>query len=341
MAVTSRVSLDSLPFPVFEEERAELLRYKEEAIQKEREITTRKHEELKQLRRFVELRLSEIQTRKQLEELQKQRGALLSAGGTPFSDSGSGYQRLNQSSNTSFHVQSHSPSPMSAVHSRTVPQNPQLQSHSITLSPQLQSHSGVQHVQDVQNHPVKVTASKQTTPRRRLTWTSSPSNNEQRWHQFAEQRWHKVTAIAKGFLVRRLLQSHKAQGLVKTIKDTSTVLQSLTDGSSSSHDVELYKRLNLQVARLNLHKIFFETSVTQQMAYIAHSRLLREEKAYKEPPITPAFHRVSASHQPQHTITGKLSMATKKSMERRKQRTVGMPRRIVSRKTKTTQDSKH
>lgn len=46
---------------MFEEERAELLRYKEEAVQKEREIKRRKHEELAQLRRFVELRLSEIQ----------------------------------------------------------------------------------------------------------------------------------------------------------------------------------------------------------------------------------------------------------------------------------------
>ena len=46
---------------MFEEERAELLRYKEEAVQREREIKRRKHEELAQLRRFVELRLSEIQ----------------------------------------------------------------------------------------------------------------------------------------------------------------------------------------------------------------------------------------------------------------------------------------
>jgi len=51
--------------------------------------------------------------------------------------------------------------------------------------------------------------------------------------------------------------------------------------------------------------------------------------------------RVSAPHQPQRPVTGKLSMATKKSMERRKQRTVGMARRTVGRKTKTTQDSKH
>ena len=151
-----------------------------------------------------------------MEELQKQRGALLSGGGTPFSDSVSGYQqKLNYSS---FRVQSHSPSPKAAVHSITVPKNPQLQSHSITSSPQPQSHSGVQHVLDVQNHPVKEITSKQTTPRRRLTWTSSPSNAEKRWHKVAEQRWHEVTAIAKGFLVRRLLQSHKVQGLVKTIK---------------------------------------------------------------------------------------------------------------------------
>lgn len=46
---------------MFEEERAELLRYREEAIEKEREIKRRKRDELAQLRRFVELRLSEIQ----------------------------------------------------------------------------------------------------------------------------------------------------------------------------------------------------------------------------------------------------------------------------------------
>jgi len=157
-----------------------------------------------------------------LEELQKQRGALLSGGGTPFGDSGSSYQqKLNHSS---FHTQSHSPSPSpkGAGHSRTFPQNPQPQSHSITSSPQLQSHSGLQHVQNVQNHLVKLTTSKQTTPRRRLTWTSSPSNTEQRWHKITQQRWYKVTAIAKGFLVRRLLQSHKVQGLVKTINVCTT-----------------------------------------------------------------------------------------------------------------------
>ena len=85
-------------------------------------------------------------------------------------------------------------------------------------------------------------------------------------------------------------------------QDTSSVLQSLNDGSSSSNDVELYKRLDmqvrtitdnafkimwnvsqLQVARISLYKIFFESSVTDKMGYIAHTRLLREERAYKKP----------------------------------------------------------
>ena len=86
-------------------------------------------------------------------------------------------------------------------------------------------------------------------------------------------------------------------------QDTSSVLLSLSDGSSSSNDVELYKRLDMQVlsymiyictdcyeihlqvqvARINLHRIFFESSITDKMAYIAHTRLLREEKAFKKP----------------------------------------------------------
>lgn len=37
------------------------------------------------------------------------------------------------------------------------------------------------------------------------------------------------------------------------------------------------------MARINLHKIFFESSVTDKMGYIAHTRLLREERAYKKP----------------------------------------------------------
>lgn len=92
------------------------------------------------------------------------------------------------------------------------------------------------------------------------------------------------------------------------VQDTSSVLQTLNDGSSSSFDMELYKRLDmqvnsiiiiicilitvqicaqLQVARINLHKIFFESSVTDKMGYIAHTRLLREEKAYKKPTTVP------------------------------------------------------
>ena len=36
-----------------------------------------------------------------------------------------------------------------------------------------------------------------------------------------------MTAVAKGFLVRRLLKSHKVQGLVKTIKVRTSMLATL------------------------------------------------------------------------------------------------------------------
>lgn len=104
--------------------------------------------------------------------------------------------------------------------------------------------------------------------------------------------------------------------------------------------MELYKRLDmqLQVARINLHKIFFESSVTDRMGYIAHARLLREEQAYKKPaaPLRESYtNRPVVSHQPRQ-VTGKLSSATKKSMERRKQRSMMMPGRAVNRKMKIT-----
>lgn len=39
--------------------------------------------------------------------------------------------------------------------------------------------------------------------------------------------------------------------------------------------------MQLQVARLTLHEIFFELPAEEQMAYIAHSRSLREDRSLR------------------------------------------------------------
>lgn len=140
----------------------------------------------------------------------------------PFSDgSASRQHKLSHSCNSSFNTHSHSPSP--TVTSRASPHS--LQSQYCSSSPkgrQLQSqyHSPSPIVQQFQTqyHSTAISPQPQSYPnvarppgstRRRLTWTGTSS---------ADLKWHKLTAMVKGFLTRRLLHCHKVQGLVKTIK---------------------------------------------------------------------------------------------------------------------------
>lgn len=118
-------------------------------------------------------------------------------------------------------MHSHSPSP--TVTSRTSPHNLQSQYRSSSpnarqLQSQYRSPPNVQQLQ-TQYHSIAISPQPQSYPhnvvrppgptRRRLTWTGTTS---------ADLKWCKLTAMVKGFLTRRLLHSHKVQGLVKTIK---------------------------------------------------------------------------------------------------------------------------
>ena len=118
-------------------------------------------------------------------------------------------------------MHSHSPSPI--VTSRGSPHNLQSQYRSSSpnvrqLQSQFHSPPNVQQLQ-TQYHSMAISPQPQSYPsnvvrppgstRRRLTWTGTSS---------ADLKWFKLTAMVKGFLTRRLLHSHKVQGLVKTIK---------------------------------------------------------------------------------------------------------------------------
>ena len=159
-----------------------------------------------------------LQAKKQIEELQRQQGALLRATG-PFSDGSTARQHKSaHSHNSSFNT--HSSTPIS----HPSPHNLQSQYRSSSPNeskPQSQYHSPSPKVQQLQTqyHATAVSPQPQNYPhnvvrppgstRRRLTWTGTSST---------DLKWHKLTAMVKGFLTRRLFHSHKVQGLVKTIK---------------------------------------------------------------------------------------------------------------------------
>ena len=55
-------------------------------------------------------------------------------------------------------------------------------------------------------------------------------------------------------------------------------------GLVSEQDAALRGRVSLQleVARLSLHEVFFELPVRERMAFIAHSRLVRAERRARD-----------------------------------------------------------
>nr|XP_002121364.1 dentin sialophosphoprotein-like isoform X1 [Ciona intestinalis] len=128
----------------------------------------------------------------------------------------------------------------------------------------------------------------------------------------------KLSALIKGHLTRRLLRSRPAQDIMQTIRDTSRTILSIksdevsnlanSNGSneSSKQDETFLDRLflQLQAAMYELHELFFETSVQERMEIISQSRIIQ---------LKPKPCMLGRSNPP------KLSAATIKSMQRKKQ----------------------
>ncbi|XP_074647300.1 uncharacterized protein LOC141903169 isoform X2 [Tubulanus polymorphus] len=131
--------------------------------------------------------------------------------------------------------------------------------------------------------------------------------------------FNRLSAVAKGFLTRRLLASEKVQALVKTVKDTAQfaiTFQSETPikrGIYSSQDVTLQERViaQLRAALLEIHDIFFTIPISQRMSYIALTRELEQERRFREMDSR----RSSTGGQ---SLTRKVSSATLKAIERKK-----------------------
>ncbi|KAM8933617.1 centriolar coiled-coil protein of 110 kDa [Pelodytes ibericus] len=140
-----------------------------------------------------------------------------------------------------------------------------------------------------------------------------------RWSQVyspaMQNKFTKVTALAKGFLTRRLMQSEKLKNLKQTVQDTAEFMRTfhtegpVNRGIVSAQDASLRERVlaQLRAALYEIHDIFFAMDVTERMNILVHDRELRREKLIRQ---------MEKMKSPRDRVT--ISSATQKSMDRKK-----------------------
>ncbi|XP_075686311.1 centriolar coiled-coil protein of 110 kDa [Rhinoderma darwinii] len=140
-----------------------------------------------------------------------------------------------------------------------------------------------------------------------------------RWSQVyspqMQRKFYKVTALAKGFLTRRLMQTEKLKNLKQTVKDTAEFIRTFHTeaqpgrGHVSAQDVSLQERVvaQLRAALYEIHDIFFAMDVTERMNILANDWELRREKMLRQ---------MEKIKSPRDRLT--LSSATQKSLDRKK-----------------------
>ncbi|NXY89279.1 CP110 protein, partial [Alcedo cyanopectus] len=152
------------------------------------------------------------------------------------------------------------------------------------------------------------------------TSVSRPSNRiKTRWTQVfspeLQMKFDKITAVAKGFLTRRLLQTEKLKHLKQTVKDTMEFIKNfqseapLKRGSVSAQDASLHERVmaQLRAALYDIHDIFFTMGASERMNILRHDREVRKEKMLRQ---------MDKVKSPRERVT--LSTATQKSLDRKK-----------------------
>ncbi|XP_009897458.2 centriolar coiled-coil protein of 110 kDa [Dryobates pubescens] len=172
------------------------------------------------------------------------------------------------------------------------------------------------------------------------TSVSRPSNRiKTRWTQYfspeIQVKFDKITAVAKGFLTRRLLQTEKLKHLKQTVKDTMEFIKNfqseapLKRGSVSAQDASLHERVmaQLRAALYDIHDIFFMMEASERMNILRHDREVRKEKMLRQ---------MDKVKSPRERVT--LSTATQKSLDRKKYMKaseMGMPSKKIIIKQKT------
>ncbi|XP_020016024.2 centriolar coiled-coil protein of 110 kDa isoform X2 [Castor canadensis] len=138
-----------------------------------------------------------------------------------------------------------------------------------------------------------------------------------RWPQVfspeLQAKFNRITAVAKGFLTRRLMQTDKLKQLRQTVKDTMEFIRSfqseapLKRGVVSAQDASLQERVlaQLRAALYGIHDIFFGMNAAERMSILRHDREARKEKMLRQ---------MDKMKSPRVA----LSAATQKSLDRRK-----------------------
>ncbi|NXM15917.1 CP110 protein, partial [Ploceus nigricollis] len=147
-----------------------------------------------------------------------------------------------------------------------------------------------------------------------------PSNRiKTRWIQVfspeIKMKFDKITAVTKGFLTRRLLQTEKLKHLKQTVKDTLEFIKNfqseapLKRGTVSAQDASLHERVmaQLRAALYDIHDIFFTMEASERMNILRHDREVRKEKMLRQ---------MDKVKSPRERVT--LSTATQKSLDRKK-----------------------
>ncbi|KAG8513497.1 Centriolar coiled-coil protein of 110 kDa [Galemys pyrenaicus] len=138
-----------------------------------------------------------------------------------------------------------------------------------------------------------------------------------KWSQIfspeVQAKFNKITAVAKGFLTRRLMQTDKLKQLRQTVKDTMEFIRSfqseapLKRGAVSAQDASLQERVlaQLRAALYGIHDIFFVMDASERMSILHHDREVRKEKMLRQ---------MDKMKSPRVA----LSAATQKSLDRKK-----------------------
>ncbi|XP_070617248.1 centriolar coiled-coil protein of 110 kDa isoform X2 [Erythrolamprus reginae] len=154
----------------------------------------------------------------------------------------------------------------------------------------------------------------------------STSRSKMRWSQVyspaMKRRFNKISALAKGFLTRRLLQTEKLRHLRQTVHDTMEFIKSfqsealLKRGSLPTQDANLQERVvaQLQAALYDIHDIFFKMEAGERMSILRQDREIRKEKMLRQ---------LDKAKSPRDRVT--LSTATQKSLDRKKAAEMGIP----------------
>ncbi|XP_072839066.2 centriolar coiled-coil protein of 110 kDa isoform X2 [Pogona vitticeps] len=170
----------------------------------------------------------------------------------------------------------------------------------------------------------------------------SINRSKMRWSQVyspeMKRKLNKISALAKGFLTRRLLQTEKLKHLKQTVKDTMEFIKNfqseapLKRGNVSAQDANLQDRVaaQLRAALYDIHDIFFKMDVSERMGILHHDREVRKEKMLRQ---------LDKAKSSREKVT--LSTATQKSLDRKKYMKaseMGMPNKKMIVKQKTLEN---